>query len=201
MRMTMVAAALAAGAAAAPASAAETLTLPRFEQIEVVGGGSVTVRHGARQKVTIVRGDNRTSRVEVTARSTGGRGRSSIGSNPRLVVEGCRSRCPRGYRLELVVETPDIRALAVKGGGAIRAENGFPRQDQLAISVHGGGQIDTRSVRADSVAASVNGGGLITLAADESLAASVNGGGAIRYWGDPQVATAIKGGGTVSRVR
>jgi hypothetical protein len=47
------ASASASALAAAPAPAAETVALPRFEGIELKGGGTVVVRQGAAQRVTL----------------------------------------------------------------------------------------------------------------------------------------------------
>lgn len=174
--------ALALAAVAVPAAAATDVTVPRFEGISLHGGGKVTIRKGATQKVTIVSGDASTSSFEVANRS--------------LRIDACDSRCPENYRLVVVIVTPDVEALAISGGGSLTV-TGFSGVDSLALSVSGGGGIDTRAVEARQVAASVRGGGSIRTWATKTLAASVHGGGGIIYRGEPEVATAVRGGGSV----
>ncbi len=175
------------------APAAETVSLPRFGGIELKGGGSVVVRHGAVQRVTLLEGSSSQSGIGVEPN-----GRGSAG---RLVIRACRTRCPQDYRLRIEIVTPDVPAVAVDGGGRIDVAGGFSPRRHVAASVNGGGQIDLRAVKASAVAASVNGGGSLRVTATETLAASVNGGGAIQYWGEPQVTSAIRGGGAVTRGR
>lgn len=175
-------AALALVLAAAPASAATDVALARFEALSLHGGGKVTVRHGARQQVRIVSGDPAVSSLQVI--------------NKSLKIRVCRDSCPDGYRLEVEIVSPDLDALAVRGGGRITMV-GFPPKSALALSVERGGKIDTRSVQANRVAAAVEYGGTIQTWATGSLAASVRGGGGITYRGDPTVATTVRAGGSV----
>jgi len=185
--------ALVSALAAESAPAAETVALPRFGGIELRGGGSVVVRQGTVQRVTLVEGSTRHTGVRVEPS-----GRNGLG---RLVVDACKARCPRDYRLRIEIVTPDVSAVAVNGGGRIDVVRGFSPRGHVAAAVNGGGQIDLRALPARDVAAAVNGGGRLMVAATGSLAASVNGGGAILYWGDPQVTSSIHGGGTVTRGR
>lgn len=185
--------AFAALAAAGAAPAAETVALPRFNSIELKGGGTVVVRQGAVQRVTLVEGDKGQTSLKVEPQ--GRRGAD------RLVIQACRSRCPQDYRLRIEIVMPEVAAVAVNGGGRIDVAPGFPSRRHVAAAVNGGGEIDLRALPARDVAASVNGGGALRVTATNSLAASVNGGGAIVYWGDPQVASSIRGGGAVTKGR
>lgn len=175
------------------APAAETVALPRFEGIELRGGGSVVVRQGTAQRVTLVEGSSSHTGLRVEPRGRNGQA--------RLVVDACKVRCPRDYRLRIEIVTPDVSAVAVNGGGRIDVARGFSPRRNVSAAVNGGGQIDLRALPARDVAAAVNGGGHLRVTATKSLAASVNGGGAIVYWGDPQVATSIRGGGAVTKGR
>jgi hypothetical protein len=173
-------------ASAAPAAAAELVPVREFRSIELQGGGTVTVRPGPVQRVTLLRGSTRVSEIKV-------------GRNGRLEIAACKLRCPDGYRLEVLVESPRVPGLAVVGGGSISAARGFPRQPQLSAAISGGGQIDARAVAADTGSAAINGGGLISVHSQSRLSGAVNGGGVIRYWGDPQVASIVNGGGRIVR--
>ena len=174
--------------AAVPAIAAETVPVSSFRQVELRGGGNVLVRPAAVQRVTIVEGSAQVTRVQVVR-------------NGRLQIDACNGQCPRNYRLRVVIDTPAIEALAIKGGGQISTARGFRAQRNLAAAIQGGGRIDAREIAAAHVAAAVNGGGELLVSPVGDLAAAVRGGGAIRYSGNPRVSSAISGGGAISRIR
>ncbi|HEX8527378.1 GIN domain-containing protein [Allosphingosinicella sp.] len=180
-------------AASLPVAASAQTAVPaaRFEAIELRGGGTVTVRHGTVQRVTLYRGNLEVSRIEV---------QRDGGGDPKLVIEACRSSC-RNYDLRVEIVTPDLDAIAIRGGGTVRVEGRFPARAALALAVTGGGSLDARGLPAGSVATAVNGGGSIRTAATVNLVASVKGGGAILYSGDPQVVSSVRGGGAVTRLR
>jgi hypothetical protein len=175
--------ALAALIAAMPASAQGPVSVPAFDQVELRGGGEVTIRHGPTQSVTIVRGSSEISGF-------------TVDDDGRLEIRACVRRCT-DYDLEVEIVTPDLEALAIRGGGSIIASGSFPEREDLAVAVSGGGSIDVRAIPAGDVAAAVNGGGLIRTFARANLAASINGGGLVRYRGDPETAVSIHGGGDV----
>jgi hypothetical protein len=184
----LAAAALLACYAAIPGATAQTpISVGRFDGIELRGGGELVIRHGAQQRVTMLSGDRAQAGFEVDRQGT-------------LVIRPCRTTC-RNQRLRVEVVTPVLEAVAIRGGGTIRAEGGFPVADDIAVAIHGGGTIDTRAVPRRDVAAAIAGGGLIRVAAQRSLAASIVGGGAIRYTGDPQKTVSVNGGGAVTRER
>jgi hypothetical protein len=174
---------------ASPA-AAQTVPLPHFDSIQLNGGGRVELRQGPVQRVTLRSGSTAFTDIRVEPRYR----------ERRLVIDACNRRCPHLYRLEIVIETPDARALAIAGGGEI-VSGAFAPQRDVAVSVRGGGRIDLRAAPARSVAASVEGGGAILVNPRDSLAASVEGGGEIVYWGNPSVARSIQGGGSVRQGR
>ncbi len=171
-------------AIAATASSASTfIPQPRFDGISITGGGQVIVKRGPSHNVRIVRGDPAALEITSTRQS---------GLSIRCRPNACRHFTPR-----VEVTTPFVSALAINGGGYMLVERGFGPQRDLALSVRGGGQIDTTALAASKVAASISGGGKIETRAGASLAASVRGGGAISYYGTPQMATSIQGGGAV----
>lgn len=183
--------ALLAVAAPAPAVAETVVPVPRFNSVQLRGGGEVRLRHGPVQRVIIVRGS--TAHTDIRLRNDGGR------RSDTLAIDACNDTCPRNYDLLVEIVTPDLKAVAVDGGGAVHTLGRFPSEDSLAVAVNGGGHIDVRSAGASSVAAAVNGGGTIFAQPRASLAAAIRGGGDIRYWGNPSVVTSINGGGTVTR--
>lgn len=172
----------AALAACAPATAQTPVALEWFDEIELRGGGSVTIRQGAEQRVTMLRGDPSLTRFRV--------------EGDRLTIDACIRSC-RDYDLAIEIVVPEIDAVAIQGGGHIRTEGGFGDPRELTAAVQGGGMLDLRSINATSVTAAVQGGGSIRARARASLVAAVQGGGSITYWGDPQVVSNIDGGGSI----
>ena len=174
--------------AAVPAIAAETVPVSPFRQIDLRGGGNVLVRPAAVQRVTIIEGSRQVTTMRIARERT-------------LQIDACNGQCPRNYRLRIVIETPNIEGLAIKGGGQITAAPGFRVQKNLATAVQGGGRIDAREMASANVAAAINGGGELLVSPVADLAAAVRGGGAIRYTGNPRVSSVISGGGSISRAR
>ncbi|HXH52277.1 MAG TPA: DUF2807 domain-containing protein [Sphingomicrobium sp.] len=171
---------------AAPLEAAEVVLTPEFRSIQLRGGGSVTVRPGASQRVTIVEGNSQVTRF-------------SVDRNGQLRIDACVNRCPRHYALRIEIHSPSMPDAAISGGGTITASAGFRPQDRLSAAVSGGGQIDVRSVSAANLSAAVNGGGRVLTGRSSTLSGAVNGGGEIRYASTGKVSTVVNGGGTVRR--
>jgi hypothetical protein len=176
----------AAVALAAPALPAEVVRVPQFRSVELRGGGAVTVVPGPAERVTIVEGSSRFTRMRVER-------------DGKLRIDTCNEQCPSLYRLRVQIQSPRVPDLAVSGGGAMLVQGAFRPQPNLAAAVNGGGRIDARAVEATTISAAVNGGGQVLVRPRSSLSAAVNGGGHVRYWGNPQVSTAIHGGGAVTR--
>jgi hypothetical protein len=157
-----------------------------FRSVELHDGGNVIVRHGQTQRVTILMGDARYTRV----RLAGGQ---------RLVIEKCQPECPSRYQHQVEVITPEISAISVSNGGTVQSVGAFPVQASIAAAVEQGGTIDIRSIHADAVDASVDSGGRIFTTPRETLAATIVSGGGITYWGDPRVKRTVRDGGAVAR--
>lgn len=187
MKTIKITTALALAGVSAPAPAAETVSLPHFQGVELNGGGSVTIRQGAVQRVTLLSGSSAVTQLRVT--------------DGKLEIDACERKCPRGYKLEVELVVPELHAAAVNGGGRIVASGGFPRQGAIAAAVNGGGDINLRAIPARAAVASINGGGEIGVHADGSLTTAISGSGNVTYWGKPQITTNISGQGTVREGR
>ena len=157
-----------------------------FRAVELHGGGNVIVRHGQTQRVTILMGDSRYTRVRVA-------------SGQRLVIEKCKPGCPSDYRHRIEVITPEISAVSVSNGGTVQSVGVFPVQAEITAAVEQGGTVDIRSIPAAAVDASVDSGGRIFTTARETLAATIESGGGITYWGDPRVQRTIRNGGVLAK--
>lgn len=171
-------------AVSAPAVATEIVPLPKFDAVELRGGGGVTIVPGPVDRVTILEGSSQVTHFHV---DRGG----------QLIIDTCNHECPRSYRLSIEIQSPRVPDLAVDGGGQIKTSGGFAPQRKLSAAVNGGGRIDARAINASNVSAAVNGGGELLVRSDGTLSGAVNGGGHVTYWGNPRVTSAIQGGGSV----
>lgn len=174
--------------AALPAAAAAETVVPvaKFTGVELHGGGAISIRQGPVQRVTVIEGDPRVMGFEVNSRG-------------RLMISPCHGACWGPHRLRVEIETPELDAVAIFGGGQITAEGAFPAKSQVSAAIHGGGNIDIRDVPAQAATASIHGGGKIYVSAQNSLDASILGGGLIRYRGHPSMVNrSILGGGSIS---
>src|SRR5690349_1009427 len=80
------------------AAARTVVPVDPFDSIEVQDGGHVLVRQGTPQRVTLVRGDLRGTRIAVDGR--------------RLVIDSYETH-RHGDRLEIEVVTPELAAVSV----------------------------------------------------------------------------------------
>lgn len=157
-----------------------------IDEVELRGGGIVTLRYGKERRLTVRGG-------------APGETRLTVDDNGRLVIRACEGNC-RDLKLRVDIITPvAIEGMSVEGGGVIRAEGRFPAQPALAVGVVGGGSVEASGIEAGSVAASVSGGGSAAVHARSTLVASVKGGGLVTYAGNPQVTQAVSGGGAIQR--
>jgi hypothetical protein len=169
---------------ATPVLAGTVVPVGSFNRIALNGGGEVILKHGAAQRVTLIKGS--TAYTTFTVRNDG-----------ELEIDACNSSCPHEYDLTIEIVAPSIRGAAINGGGEIRTDGTFPAESRFAAAINGGGEIDVRAIQAGNGAASIQGGGKIMLTAAGTLAASVSGGGEIVYRGNPEVTQSIQGGGEV----
>ena len=123
-------------AVSAPALATEVVPVPSFRSVELRGGGNVVLVPGPAQRVTILEGSSRFTRLRVER-------------DGQLTIDACNNRCPQLYHLRIEIQSPRVPDLAVSGGGAITVEGGFRPQSQLSAAIDGGGKIDGRAVEAE----------------------------------------------------
>jgi hypothetical protein len=160
------------------------VTIAPFSAVELRNGGKVFIRHGATQRVTLLKGVRDYTHVK-------------IAGGDRLVIDKCRSNCPRGYELEVEIVTPDIASISIADGGTIEVQGSFPGRAEIRVAVTSGGTIDIRSMSVESVTASVDQGGKIFTKPQSAMTAAVRHGGNITYWGDAKVVSSIRDGGVV----
>ncbi len=169
-----------------PGMGAQKMALGRFNSVELRNGGKVFLRHGATQRVTLLKGSPVYTQVTITGED-------------RLLINKCRTDCPRRYELEIEIVTPDIAGISIADGGTIEVRDSFPPRKEIRVAVSQGGTIDIRSLTVDSVTASVDQGGKILTKPQSAMIASVRQGGNITYWGDAQVRSSVRDGGVVTK--
>ena len=168
------------------ARAEQAIAVPHFDSVGLNGGGTVTIVPSNVQRVVLRNGNAAYTRL-------------SVKKGGSLQIETCHARCPHGYRMDLVIETPNLDAVAVSNGGLLRFGSSFTAQREISVAVSQGGMMDLRALPVTNVLAAVNRGGSIELGSPRLLSAAVVSGGLVRYRGNPQVSTAVSDGGSVQR--
>ncbi|HEY5337155.1 MAG TPA: DUF2807 domain-containing protein [Rhizomicrobium sp.] len=169
---------------ASSAFAGTVVPLDHFTGVSASDGARVTIRYGAVQQVTVIKGDPQISRIEV--------------QNGKLVVETCIHDCPRHYSLEVDVVMPNLETVHANDGGSIETQGSFPAQQQIEASANDGGRVDARAIAAAHVDATATDGGDLLIQPRQSMNARAEDGGAVRYWGNPTVTSLkVEDGGTV----
>lgn len=163
------------------------LSLAPFRAVETRNGAHAILRYGPTQQVSFLKGDPDQTRI-------------TIASGGRLIIDKqCRTKCSRGYELEVEIVTPALAQITVAHGGWLQSRGSFPRQADIDVTVDNGGTLDIRSMSVGSVTASVMSGGRILTTPLTAMAARVEDGGNITYWGDARVTQSIDHGGVVQR--
>jgi Putative auto-transporter adhesin, head GIN domain len=170
----------------APVRMQTAVPVTPFGSVELRDGGRAILRHGPTPRVTLLKGS-----LEYTA--------VMIADGGRLVIDKCKSRCPRGYDLEMEIVAPAITRISVAHGGTIQTHGNFPRMAEIGVAVSNGGTIDIRSMAVDRVTASVEEGGRILTMPQTAMFARVVNGGRVTYWGDANVKSSVQGGGDVTK--
>ena len=162
------------------------LSLAPFRSVETRNGAHAILRYGTTQRVSFLKGDPDQTQITI--------------SGDRLIIDKhCRSKCSRGYELEVEIVTPELAHITVAHGGWLQTRGSFPRQAEIGVTVDNGGTIDIRSMSVGSVSASVVSGGRILTRPLTAMAARVEDGGNITYWGDARVTQSIEHGGVVTK--
>lgn len=197
-----------------------------FEGLELGMPGSVEVRIGGSDNVTIEADDNlqplietvieggtlkirpvrkelqitsRNMKIFITARRLDS---ISVGGSGNVDAEGLR-----GQRLSFNVGgsgSINVRGLesesvkvSLGGSGNLKASG---HTDHLAVSIGGSGKVGTGQLASRNVSVSIGGSGQATVWAKQSLSVSVAGSGDVSYYGDPQISKSIMGSGSIRRL-
>ena len=171
---------------AAPVAAQTVVPVAPFRSVEMHDSGHVILRHGATQRVTLLKGSADCPHF-------------TLADGERLVIDKYKGQCPRGYKLEIEIITPSVAEIVVADGGVIESRGSFPRQAEIKTAVRNGGTIDIRAIVTDRVTASVEEGGQVLTKPQITLSASIASGGRITYWGDAHVESSVRNGGAINK--
>ncbi len=162
------------------------VSVPHFFGISVHSGANVKLIYGPTQRVTLIRGDLRTGRIQVKDGKT-------------LEISGCEGFCWGNHPFEVEVVTPKIDAVVAHRGADVKASGAFPRQLYLYVQAHSGADVDLSAVPADTADVVAHSGGEAHVKALWKLNAKAHSGGDIRYSGHPaHINSQANSGGEVS---
>lgn len=113
--------------------AATVVPVGAFRSVTLRNGGTVTMRHASKARVTLVEGSEKYSKITVE-------------SGGRLVIDRCPGDCPEDYAFAVEVLAPAIDEVRVIDGGTLQSAGGFPHREGVRAEVEEGGTIDLRSM-------------------------------------------------------
>jgi hypothetical protein len=179
--------AIAAAALLMGASFAGTdLKLAPFSAINAHAGAQVTLHYGPVQRVTVITGDLKVAKIQVTGGST-------------LDISACEGFCWGSHTLKLDIVSPRIDSIVAHSGGGVAAEGDFPKLPKLAVTAHSGGAVNAGAIAADQVDVTAHSGGSARVKALQTLNAQAHSGGSITYSGHPaHVNSQTNSGGSIS---
>jgi hypothetical protein len=197
-----------------------------FSGVAMALAGTVEIRHGGRDAVTIEADDNllplietviedgalqirtrrpvsirtRKLRVLIQARELN---RLSLGGSGDIDadrLDGARVQVDIGGTGTVRVGRIEAERVVVNvgGSGKLHVDGGSART--VSVSIGGSGDIDLAHVRAESANVSIAGSGDATLWVRDSLGATVMGSGSVAYYGDARIDKSMMGSGSVRRL-
>jgi hypothetical protein len=200
--------------------------LGHFTALATSVGGSVEVRIGNTESVSIETDDNLMPLVETVIENGTLRIRPvkkdmqlephtlkivlQAKSLERITVGGSGTvDADRLHGQKLVFDVGGSGAISVRnleaqsvsvslgGSGNLKASG---TTEQLQVSIGGSGKVQAGPLAARDVQISIGGSGQATVSAKQSLNVSVAGSGDIAYYGDPQITKSIVGSGSLKRL-
>lgn len=170
-------------------TAEEQRTVGCFSAIELTGCGTVRIRKGPRETVTVKANKNLLPVVQTYVRGE------------TLIIEPKQGINILDYsRLEIIVYVDKIVSLDINGAGTIRVDEDLTVQSYRA-KINGSGKIDAVRMTADRVDAIIKGSGKIYTSAESLLRVWMAGSGLVRYRGNPKIDHSIAGTGKIKRIK
>ena len=205
----------------------ETRTPGHFTGVSMSLPGSVELRTGASESVTIETDDNLMPLIETVVedgvlqiRST----KRNVGIAPRrlkIVVQakgvdqlslggsgtidadalrGAKVRIELGGSGSIKVRGVETDALTVALGGSGDLRVGAGATKKLSLSIGGSGDVDLGKLQSVDASVSIAGSGEATISVRDNLNVSMAGSGDVNYYGDPRVRKSSVGSGSANRM-
>jgi hypothetical protein len=204
----------------------ETRKLAAFHGVSMSMPGSVEIRLGATESVTIEADDNLLPLIETVVENGTLKIRSSkrnLGFNSRhlkLVVQartvdqlalggsgsidaaalkGDKIAMHLGGSGTIKVRSIDTETLTIDLGGSGELKVADGRAGRLSMSIAGSGNADLGRLQALSASVNIAGSGDATVAVRDHLDVAIVGSGDVNYYGDPTVNRSVMGSGSATR--
>ncbi len=204
----------------------ETRALGHFSGVALALPGSMELRIGASESVTIETDDNLLPLIETviengTLRVRASNGRANFDTRrlkivvqaravDKLALDGSGSIDAdplRGARVTLDVGgsgsirvkriDSDALTVAVGGSGDVKVDGGAVAA--LSLSIAGSGDVDLGKLKSVKASVNIAGSGDAVVAVRDALSATIAGSGDVSYYGDPRISKTMLGSGSVSR--
>lgn len=203
----------------------ETRALGHFNGVALALPGSMELRIGASESVTIetddnllplietviengtlqVRASNRANfdaqrlKIVVQARAVDKLALDGSGSIDADPLRGARVTLDVGGSGSIRVKRIDSDALtvAVGGSGDVKVDGGAAAA--LSLSIAGSGDVDLGKLKSVKASVNIAGSGDAIVAVRDALNATIAGSGDVTYYGDPRISKTMMGSGSVSR--
>jgi putative autotransporter adhesin-like protein len=185
----------------------ETRAVSGFTGVALRGIGTLTIRQGNTESLTITTDDN----ILPLLTSTVSKGVLELSGKERTIP-----RPTNGVKWDVTVK--NLTSVALTGAGIVNVENlntssldtkisgagtmnVSGKASSQSISVTGAGNYNGRNFTAPTAKVSISGAGNAFVSASEALDATVSGAGVVTYYGTPKVTQHISGAGTVRQGR
>jgi hypothetical protein len=206
----------------------QTRELDHFTALALSMHGSVELRLGNTERVTVETDDNMQGEIETVVENGTLRIRpvkKNVNLSPttlHLIVEaknidkltiggsgsitaaalrGADLTCDIGGSGSIDIEKLDNTQVRVSIGGSGRFHAGGGASENLNVSIGGSGRVDTGRLGARRVEISIGGSGQAVVWARQSLNVNVAGSGGVDYYGDPDsLMKSLSGSGKVRRI-
>lgn len=205
----------------------ETRALGHFSGVALALPGSVELRIGNTESVTIETDDNLlpmietviengtlhlrpakrqwnfdTRRLKIVVQAKGVDklalgGSGSIDADP---LRGAKVTIDIGGSGSINVKSIDSETLSVSLGGSGNLKAGGGSASQLSLSIAGSGDVDLGKLKSVNASVNIAGSGDATISARDTLSATIAGSGDVNYYGDPRVSKTVIGSGSTNRI-
>jgi hypothetical protein len=189
--------------------------------------GSVELRIGATEGVTIETDDNllpliettiengtlkirpakrnmnlepRTLKIVVQAKEVDRIALGGSGSIDSDALRGARLQFDLGGSGSINLKGIEGESVSVTVGGSGNLKTGGGWANKLSVSIGGSGDVQLGQVKANDASVSVAGSGQATVWARDSLSVTIAGSGDVSYYGDPKISKTVVGSGGSRRL-